>query len=494
MANPTVTPNRPTDKKFAKSFGGSLRSLTGGKGRKYFVLEQLSSSEKHRAGESTEFIGDYVELGRGSGFAVSYGEDCRTVSRPHAAIVRRGDSWVLKPLSANNPTLLNKMPVRDEAPLRNGDELQLSYEGPKILFLLPPNNLVGTLGMTARMKAVMNEGVKPYRKAISLIVLLFLAVTGGLGWYIYHQGESYKVDLARVQAEARHNLEAIRKESADTIAAMKKALVSATQLETDRTPANHHTPSGDDGAAPSALKDLYPGVYYLRTAKVVLEIDGKRTEAKYAISGTGFLLNDGRFITARHVVQPWFFLEQGASDLEKALNIVASNGGKVTHYFTAYSPSGGQIELNGDDFTVDGEGDETEKITLQSGQELNSRVAHPSDKDWAVAHLNTNLHTGLVCDREMSQNLHASSPVFALGFPFGIGANGAGDIRPSYGPCFVSIDGLNKGVIMVSGRTFDHGDSGGPVFAIADNKYFVVGIVSAGAGAQGIIVPVSALP
>ncbi|HLZ89775.1 MAG TPA: trypsin-like peptidase domain-containing protein, partial [Puia sp.] len=436
----------------------------------------------------------YIELGRGSGFAVSYGEDCRTVSRPHAAIVRRGDIWVLKPLSKNNPTLLNKSPVRDEAPLRNGDEIQLSYEGPKLLFLLPPNNLVGTLGMTARMRAVMNEGVRPYRKAITLIILLFLVVTGGLGWYIYHQGEAYKVDIARVREEARHNLDAIRKESADTIAAMKKALLSATQLRTDRTTPNHHSPSADEGAAPSALKDLYPGVYYLRTAKVVMDVDGKQMEAKYAISGTGFLLNDGRFVTARHVVQPWFFLESGASDLEKALNIVASNGGKVTHYFTAYSTDGQQIELNGDEFTVNNEEDETEKVTLESGEELNSRVAHPSDKDWAVARLSSSMHTGLVCDREMSRNLHASSQVFALGFPFGIGANGQGDIHPSYGPCTVSMDGLNKGVIMVSGRSFDHGDSGGPVFAFADNKYYVVGIVSAGAGAQGIIVPVSALP
>lgn len=493
MANPTVNPNRPTDKKFAKSFGGSLRSLTGGKGRKYFVLEQLTSSGKHRAGESTEFIGDYIELGRGSGFAVSYGEDCPTVSRPHAAIVRQGESWVVKPLSKNNPTLLNKTPVRDSAPLRNGDEIQLSYEGPKLLFLLPPNNNVGTLGMTARMKAVMNEGVKPYRKAITMILAAFLLVTGGLGWYIYHQGETYKADIAHIRDEAKHNLEAIRKESSDTLAAMKRALASATQLETDRTP-NHHNPSADDGAAPSALKDLYPGVYYLRTAKVVMEIEGKRMEAKYAISGTGFLLNDGRFVTARHVVQPWYFLEQGASDLEKALNIVASNGGRVTHFFTAFSADGQQIELNGDDFTVNGEEDEVVKITLQSGQELNSRVAHPSDKDWAVAHLSSSVHTGLVCDREMSRNLHASSTVFALGFPFGIGANGQGDIHPSYGPCTVSMDGLNKGVIMVSGRSFDHGDSGGPVFALADNKYYVVGIVSAGAGAQGIIVPVAALP
>src|SRR5258708_36128373 len=134
-------------------------------------------------------------------------------------------------------------------------------------------------------------------------------------------------------------------------------------------------------------------------------MDGKQMEAKYAISGTGFLLSDGRFITARHVVQPWYFLEQGASDLEKALNIVASNGGKVTHYFTAYSSDGQQIELNGDQFTVDGEGDETVKVTLESGQELNSRVAHPSDKDWAVARLSSGVHTGLVCDREMSRSL-----------------------------------------------------------------------------------------
>jgi predicted enzyme related to lactoylglutathione lyase len=469
MANPTVNPNRPADRKFAGSFGGSLRSLTGGKGRRYFVLEQLNNSGKHRAGETTEYIGDYIEMGRGGGFAVSFGEDFPTVSRPHAAIVRRNDGWALKPISINNPTLLNRAPIAGETTLRNGDEIQLSYEGPRVRFLLPPNNQVGTLGMTARMKAVMNEGVKPYKKAITVVVLGFLVLTGGLSWYIYKQGETYKTDLAHFRDEAK-------------------------KLETNKATPNHHTPSGDDAAASSALKDLYPGVFYLRTARVVFEIDGKQNEAKFAISGTGFLLNDGRFVTARHVVQPWYFLEQGATDLEKALNIIASNGGKVTHYFTAFSSTGQQIEFNGDDFTVDSRADETEKITLQNGQQVNSRVAHPSDKDWAMTKLNTTVRSGLVIDKEMSKNLHASSTVFALGFPFGIGANGKDDIHPSYGPCTVSMDGLNKGVIMVSGRSFDHGDSGGPVFALADDKYYVVGIVSAGAGAQGIIVPVAALP
>lgn len=401
-------------------------------GRKYFVLEH--------AGKSTKFIGDYVEMGRGGQFAVPFGEEWATVSRPHAAIVRRGEGWTLKPLSKSNPTLLNQSPIREETPLRNGDEIRLSYEGPKLLFHLPSNNAVSTLGMTARMKAVMNESVRPYRRAITLILLVFLAATGGLGWYIYH-----------------------------------------------------HAPAANS-ADPSALKALYPGVFYLRTARVVYEIDGEQKEAKFAITGTGFLLGDGRFVTARHVVQPWFFLEQGASDLEKALNIIASNGGKVTHYFTAYSSDGRKLEFSGNDFTVDATGDETEQLTLDDGRQVTRRIASPSDKDWAVARVSAGVHTDLILDREMSKSLRASSQVFALGFPFGIGANGESDIHPSYGACTVSMDGLNKGVIMVSGRSFDHGDSGGPVFALADNKYYVVGIVSAGAGAQGIIVPVSALP
>jgi S1-C subfamily serine protease len=94
----------------------------------------------------------------------------------------------------------------------------------------------------------------------------------------------------------------------------------------------------------------------------------------------------------------------------------------------------------------------------------------------------------------MSRSLHAADRLCVLGFPFGNGANSAHDIRPNYSECYVSVEGLNKGLIDIGGRAFDHGNSGGPVFAISGNRYYVVGIVSAGAGMQGFIVPISAIP
>ena len=48
-----------------------------------------------------------------------------------------------------------------------------------------------------------------------------------------------------------------------------------------------------------------------------------------------------------------------------------------------------------------------------------------------------------------------------------------------------------NGVINISGRSFDRGNSGGPVFMKTNNGYVVVGIVSAGMGTQGMIIPIS---
>ena len=51
-------------------------------------------------------------------------------------------------------------------------------------------------------------------------------------------------------------------------------------------------------------------------------------------TGTG-MLEDGRFVTARHVVEPWYFLNSGGKVDESMLmlNIIAHNGGKVVAHF-----------------------------------------------------------------------------------------------------------------------------------------------------------------
>ena len=74
-----------------------------------------------------------------------------------------------------------------------------------------------------------------------------------------------------------------------------------------------------------------------------------------------------------------------------------------------------------------------------------------------------------------------------------MGVNNPNDIKPLYNECNVARDGLSNGVIYISNRGFDQGNSGGPVFTKTNNRYVVVGIVSGGAGAQGLVVPITAI-
>src|SRR5262249_29285135 len=126
----------------------------------------------------------------------------------------------------------------------------------------------------------------------------------------------------------------------------------------------------DSQNAPANIKDVYANVFYIQTEKVVCEIDGSPINTdNYAISGTGFLLSDGRFITARHVVKPWLFLNAESTKQELSMNLVESNGGKVIHYFTAISPSGKRISFRSDQFNMNASGDVSKTITTDDGKE-----------------------------------------------------------------------------------------------------------------------------
>ena len=75
----------------------------------------------------------------------------------------------------------------------------------------------------------------------------------------------------------------------------------------------------------------------------------------------------------------------------------------------------------------------------------------------------------------------------------GLGANAIDDVEPIYANAVVSKGKLDNGVILTTDTSFEHGNSGGPVFCY-DNEgdLTVVGIVSAGAGkATGFVVPIS---
>ena len=127
-------------------------ALMGGSHRQYYILEYRSSSKYHHTGETQKIIVDQVELGRDPRCQIRFDDSFTSVSRRHAAITRDGSAWKLVHLSKTNPTLLNGRPVADEWYLQNGDEIQLSSNGPRLGFIIPQGDksMIKNINFTER--------------------------------------------------------------------------------------------------------------------------------------------------------------------------------------------------------------------------------------------------------------------------------------------------------------------------------------------------------
>ena len=129
-------------------------------------------------------------------------------------------------------------------------------------------------------------------------------------------------------------------------------------------------------------------IYYIKANRVVAEMDGiKDTIDDYQLGGTGFLMSDGRFVTARHLIEPWYYFDVSNPDAaEVMLNIIANTGGRVDIEFTAYSTGGKQISFKSSDFRIDRVTDERLSIT-DPNSEKQVLVTHANlndGTDWAV--------------------------------------------------------------------------------------------------------------
>ena len=177
---------QPYKKSFAGSVGAGMKSVFGGKGRTYYMLVHKVSSKYHKAGESQPIIVDEIEIGRASQCQVRFDESFATVSRRHAAIVRDGDNWKLVQLSTTNSTFLNGQKVQKEWYLQNGDEIQLSTNGPKLGFVIPEGEQgrVSSIGMTARLNLFRKQALRPYKTILTILGCVLLLAIGAI---VYQQ-------------------------------------------------------------------------------------------------------------------------------------------------------------------------------------------------------------------------------------------------------------------------------------------------------------------
>ena len=209
------------------------------------------------------------------------------------------------------------------------------------------------------------------------------------------------------------------------------------------------------------------------------------------VVGTGFMLNDGRFVTARHVMEPWYFFEhiKDNPDLRRE-NQYACNGGKVVYYFTAISNSGQRFSFNSDLAKINRTTDKVESDRAGRSR-IVVRKAVIDDTDWAIYQRNE--RTGFQFNNSLSASLTIGSELEILGYPWGRGAESV-EINPIYSTCNVARQGLDVNrTIMVSNDNTERGNAGGPVLIKNEGAYQIVGVMSGSTFAKGRIVPITAV-
>ncbi len=492
------------------SIGAGVQSVLGSD-RRFYILEHKISSKYHKTGENQQIIVDQIELGRASTCQVRFDESFPTVSRRHAAIVRDGDNWKLVQLSQTNSTFLNGHQVQKEWYLQNGDEIQLSVNGPKMGFITPAGKkgTVGSLGLTRRLSLFGQQALRPYKYAIAVLSILLVLSVGGLGTWSYLRGNEYE----RLIADAQQRLETLKgkngeleklmAESAkeqkrlDSLLKLKQRPIRKTVVVRGGT--GTHVGTSSTGGEAANLQAYEKNIYFIQ-AVVMAVYNGQRIPLETSDggyigwTGTGFLLSDGRFVTAKHCVEGWKFdvasflksyVSKMKDDTHEALllsGMAGENGVKLVSYILATSPTD-EIKLLSTNFRMPTSEERT--MAIDEEGKIKVRVSTGGGNDWAYARANKS--GNIPGDASLSSSLPAGVKLQVLGYPLGMKADGGSCL---YGSCQTSSRGLKGGVILITGNNYEHGNSGGPVFYNDNGKPKAIGIVSFGTGQHmGGIVP-----
>lgn len=269
-------------------------------------------------------------------------------------------------------------------------------------------------------------------------------------------------------------------------------------------------------------------VYYIKMKEIAIYSDNQevaRFNTERMVGGTGFLLSDGRFVTAHRVVEPWFYKEfnseigkdrKGNTWTYRDVQYCAIHGLRVTATFTAYSPAGTNFEFSTSDLTTHRLVNRSDDDLISLGVELEAykpryyvhtlvRVANVRklrwytstvlQHDWASMAKKEQLNTvdGLVFSNAASLAPKSGKEVAILGFPNVEGFFDSQSINPINLSNTINVSGLNdRKIIELSSRRYQEGNDGAPVLQLIDGQWTVVGVLSHTDSAdRDVVIPIA---
>lgn len=267
-------------------------------------------------------------------------------------------------------------------------------------------------------------------------------------------------------------------------------------------------------------------VYYIKMKEISIYSDIQevaRFNAERVPGGTGFLLSDGRFVTAHRVVEPWFYKEFNSEISQedhnrkkwtiKDVQYCAINGLRVTATFTAYSPAGTNFEFSTSDLTTHPLVNRSDDDLIALGVELESYKPryyvhnlvgaanvrklrwYTYQHDWASMAKKDQLNTvdGLVFSNAASLAPKSGKEVAILGFPNLEGFFDSQSINPINLSNTINVSGLNdRQIIELSSRRYQKGNDGAPVLQFIDGQWTVVGVLSHTDSAdRDVVIPIA---
>jgi len=522
----------------------SLRMLAGQDVPNY-TLVFLDPTKQNARGESKNMVVPYVVFGRGSSCNIQYGDEYGTVSRQHCSIKvdETGCTLIHNP-EATNPTLVDGKPIQGSYKLISGDEIQLAYEGPKIRFLTDRTQKTSTMGFTRRMSIAVAQSLRPYRRALAIVGLLLFLAIGYSVWSTYQlkaldkkhaelakemqlsdeRIQAQEVELITLQNSGQANeqriaaaLNALNQERArrsETQSRMQEVeiKIKETGREVPQVKSSNQSDgnqaagyeenkggyrqesTGDEASGALDAKELElieKSIYYISVDTMQIvdpDVNGAVYNSSLKWGGTGFLTSDGKFITARHVIEPWLFLKDDCDPLI-ILNDFISKNGKVDIVFKATS-SGGEDSFtftNTQTMTYHDGNCETKVYSCSSRKKfkntITARICEDIADDWVYIPMG-NIPSKLVFNRELSKNLDRGESLHILGFGLGLHVQKGYSTKfldPLYSQAIVGQKGIVNGTLTATNISWAGGSSGGPVFVKRNGEFIVIGLISSSA-------------